>query len=265
MKLPLLSRIARLWPVLSALPLLAAGATSRLPGIGAAMQAAVDAHDVSGTVTVVATRDAVVHCEATGLADIEARTPMHPDTLFWVASMTKPIAGVAVLMLRDEGKLDVTDPVAKHLPEFGGLKTPSGRPANPTIAQIMTHTSGLGEIDREAAAKAGTLADLIPLYLAVPMQDEPGTRWRYSQSGINTAARIVEIAGGQSCDTFLKQRRFDPLGMTNTTFYPSMKRSVHRAVAYIKNRATGALEAAPRAHLRFFDVALGVAQIFNLP
>jgi CubicO group peptidase (beta-lactamase class C family) len=170
---------------------------------------------------------------------------MRPDALFWIASMTKPITGVAVLMLQDEGKLNVANPVAKHIPEFAGLKTPSGQPANLTIAQVMTHTSGLGEADREAAAKAHTLADLIPLFLAARMQFEPGTKWSYSQSGINTAARIVEIAGGLPFDVFLQKRIFDPLGMTNTTFYPARRPSAHRAVAYSKNRTTGALEAAP--------------------
>src|SRR5690348_5892122 len=114
---------------------------------------------------------------------------MTTDTLFWIASMTKPVTAVALLMLQDEGKLKVSDPVAKFIPEFASLKTPSGRPANLTIAQLMTHTSGLGEADRTAAAQAKTLADLIPAFLAAPMQFEPGSQWRYTQSGINTAAR----------------------------------------------------------------------------
>jgi len=235
----------RLCLMLLASPLLVCGATPKLPGIGAVIQSAVDAHDLSGAVTVVVTKDQTVHCEATGLADLARNEPMRPDSLFWIASMTKPVTGVAVLMLQDEGKLNVADPVAKYIPEFASLKTPSGRPANLTIAQIMTHTSGLGEGDGKAAAQARTLADLIPLFLAAPMQFEPGARWRYCQSGINTAARIVEIAGGQPFDVFLQTRLFDPLGMTNTTFYPTRKPSAHLAVAYARNRTTSALEAAP--------------------
>jgi CubicO group peptidase (beta-lactamase class C family) len=159
--------------------------------------------------------------------------------------MTKPVTAVAVLMLEDEGKLKVTDPVAKYIPEFAGLRTPSGKPADLTIAQLLTHTSGLGEAPREGASKARTLADLIPLFLAVPMQYEPGAKWSYTQSGINVASRIVEIVGGLSFDVFLQKRIFDPLGMKDTTFYPTRKPAAHLVVACKKNSTTGALEAAP--------------------
>ena len=206
------------------------------------MQKAVDDQEIAGAVTVVTTQNKVLHCEATGWADIAAGKPMTPDSVFWIASMTKPVTAVAVLMLQDEGKLNVADAVAKYLPEFAGLRTPSGRPANLTIAQCLTHTSGLGEAPREAAAKAHTLGELIPLFLAAPMQYEPGAKWSYCQSGINVASRIVEVVSGESFDVFLQERLFDPLGMKHTTFYPSRKPSAQRAVAYRKDSATGALE-----------------------
>jgi CubicO group peptidase (beta-lactamase class C family) len=227
------------------LPLLASCASPKLPGVGAAVQTAVEARDLSGAVTVVATKDKILHCEATGLANVAKNEPMRPDSLFWIASMTKPVTAVALLMLQDEGQLNVADPVAKYLPEFAGLKTPSGQPANLTVAQLMTHTSGLGESERNAAAQAHTLADLIPRFLAAPMQYEPGTKWQYCQSGINTAARIVEIASGSSFDAFVQQRLFDPLGMKHTTFYPDEKARSRLVIGYTKNRTTGALEAAP--------------------
>jgi CubicO group peptidase (beta-lactamase class C family) len=148
-------------------------------------------------------------------------------------------------MLQDEGKLKVTDPVAKYLPEFAGLKTPSGQPANLTLAQILTHTSGLGEAPREAAAQARTLADLIPLFLDARMQFEPGTKWSYCQSGINTASRIVEVVSGLPFDVFVQQRLFDPLGMKHTTFYPGRKPAAHLVGTGRKNQTTGALESAP--------------------
>lgn len=232
-----------LYPVLLLLPSLVSCTAPKLPGIASAMQAAVDARDISGAVTVVVTKDKIVHLDATGQADMAAKKPMRADTVFWIASMTKPVTAVAVLMLQDEGKLNVSDPVAKHIPEFASLKTPSGRPASVTIAQALTHTSGLGEA--ADAGNARTLADLIPLYLAAPMQYEPGTRWKYTQSGINVAARIVEVASGMSFDAFVQQRIFDPLGMRNTTFYPADKLASHLVTAYAKNKATGALEAAP--------------------
>src|SRR6185369_11772305 len=115
-------------------------------------------NEIAGAVTVVATKDKVIHLESTGFADVAAKKSMTPDTLFWIASMTKPITGTAILMLQDEGKLKVTDPVAKYLPEFANLKTPSGKPANLTITQILTHTSGLGEAPADDAKKAKTLA-----------------------------------------------------------------------------------------------------------
>src|ERR1043165_9020468 len=115
------------------------------------MQELVSKNEITGAVTVVVAKDKILHLESTGLADVASKRPMTPDTLFWIASMTKPTTGTAVLMLQDEGKLNVADPVAKYLPEFAALKTPSGQPANLTIAQLMTHTSGLGEA---AAAQA---------------------------------------------------------------------------------------------------------------
>src|ERR1041384_7605010 len=120
-------------------------AAPKLPGVSAAMQEMIAKNEIAGAVTVVVTRDKVVHLESTGFADVAAKKPMTPDTLFWIASMTKPVTGVAILILQDEGKLNVADPVAKYLPGFADLKTPSGKPANLTITQILTHTSGRGK------------------------------------------------------------------------------------------------------------------------
>jgi CubicO group peptidase (beta-lactamase class C family) len=149
----------------------------KLPGISSAMQEMIGKQEIAGAVTAVVTRDKLLHLDATGFADVAAKRPMTPDTLFWIASMTKPVTGVAILMLQDEGKLNVADPVAKYLPEFATLKTPSGKPANLTLTQILTHTSGLGEAGGPAAQQARTLADLVPPWLAAPMQYEPGDKW----------------------------------------------------------------------------------------
>ena len=229
----------RLYPALLVLPMIACGAAPTLPGVTAAMQSDIAANDRSGSVTVVVTKDKVVHLEAVGLADPAAKTPMRPDSVFWIASMTKPVTAVAILMLQDEGKLNVADPIAKHIPAFAGLKTPSGQPANLTIAQALTHTSGLGEGDPAAVRQAHTLAELIPLYLASPMQYEPGAKWQYTQSGINVAARIVEIASGQSFDAFVQTRILNPLGMKDTTFYPEGKMATRLVVGYKRNQVTG--------------------------
>ncbi len=219
--------------------------TPKLPGVGAAMQEMISKNEIAGAVTVVATKDKTIHLECTGYADVASKRTMSPDTLFWIASMTKPITGTAILMLQDEGKLNVSDPVAKYIPEFANLKTPSGKPANLTITQILTHTSGLGEGDRDELRQAKTLAELVPIWLAAPMQYEPGEKWRYTQSAINAAGRIVEVVSGMTFDAFLQKRLFDPLGMTNTTFYPTDEQRTRLATAYEKNKDTGALGPVP--------------------
>jgi CubicO group peptidase (beta-lactamase class C family) len=234
-------------PLIASLLLVAAvrAESPKLPGVGAALQEQIDRHEIAGAVTMVVSKDRVLHLETTGLADVAAHKPMQADTVFWIASMTKPITATAVLMLQDEGKLDVHDPVAKYLPEFANLKTPSGQPANLTLIQILTHTSGLGEAGGPAAREAKTLADLVPLWLAAPMQFEPGSRWSYCQSGINAAGRVVEVVSGMSFDAFLKKRLFQPLGMTSTTFYPGASERARQVTAYAKNATTGSLEAVP--------------------
>ncbi len=220
-------------------------AVPKLPGVGTAMDAMIAKNEIAGAVTVVVSKDQPLHLESNGYADLAAKRAMTPDTLMWIASMTKPITGVAIMMLQDEGKLSVTDPVAKFIPEFAGLKGPSGQPANLTITQILNHTSGLGEASGPAAQAAKTLAELVPVWLAAKMQYAPGEKWKYTQSGINLAGRIVEVVSGMTFDGFLQQRLFDPLGMTDTTFYPSEAQRPRMVTAYAKNKDTGALEVTP--------------------
>lgn len=261
-----LLRPAPLLAMLLSVSLPASAAT--LPGVGAAMEDMIAKNEIAGAVTVVAAKDKILHLESTGLADVAAKKPIQPDMLFAIASMTKPITATAILMLQDEGKLKVSDPVAKYIPEFGGLKTPSGKPANLTIAQILTHVSGLGEAPAEPARAAKTLSDLVPLWLAAPMQYEPGAQWKYTQSGINAAGRVVEVVSGMSFDTFLQQRLFTPLGMKDTTFYPNEAQRARLVTAYAKNRQTGVLEIAPPRNV---DVArrdrppLGNGGLYSTP
>ncbi len=221
-------------------------AEAKLAGVGAAMQQMIDRQEIAGAVTMVLAKDRVLHFETTGFADIATKRPMTGETLFWIASMTKPVTGAAIMILQDEGKLNVDDPVAKHVPEFAALKTPSGKPANLTIKQILTHTSGLGEPSGDAARNAKTLTDLVPIWVATPMQYEPGERWKYTQSGINVAGRIVEVISGMTFDAFLQKRIFDPLGMKATTFYPTAQQIPQIATPYTKNRETGAFEVGPQ-------------------
>lgn len=240
------TRCCHLAATVSAVVLLAALSAfadgPKLPGVAAAMQELISKSEIAGAVTVVVSKDTVLDLEAVGFADVAAKKPMLSDTLFWIASMTKPITGVAILMLQDEGKLNVADPVAKYLPEFANLKTPSGKPANLTITQILTHTSGLREASGPDAQQAKTLADLVPLWLKAPTQYEPGEKWNYNQSGINAAARIVEVVSGRTFDVFLQERLFDPLGMKHTTFYLTPELRSRLVTAYAKNKDTGSLD-----------------------
>ena len=234
----------RLTPLLSAALVLSvassAWAAPEMPAVTAAMQGAVDAHEIAGAVTLVATRDKVVHLGTTGFADLAAHQPMPPDALFWIASMSKPVTSVAILMLQDEGKLSVSDPVAKYLPAFAALKAPSGQAANLTIAQLLNHTSGLADLRPAEMRPIKTLPDLVAAYAAAPLQFEPGSTWRYTSAGFNIAGRIIEIVTGESFDAFLQHRLFDPLGMKDTTFYPSEAQRSRIAHGYRANPATGA-------------------------
>ena len=195
----------------------------------------VDQKEVAGTVTLVVMRDKVAALDAVGLADAAHNTPMKADTIFWIASMTKPIAATAVMMLQDEGKLSVEDPIGKHVPELKDLKTKDGKPANVTLRHLLTHTAGMGEVTAEQSRKAEKLADLIPHYAAQAVKFEPGTKWEYSQSGINTLGRVVEVVSGQTFDAFVQERLFTPLGMKDTTFYLKPEQLPRLAKAYRKN------------------------------
>jgi len=198
------------------------------------MRKAVDSKEVSGAVTLVASAEGITHLDATGLADIAKNIPMRPDTIFWIASMTKPVTATAILMLQDEGKLSVDDLVEKHLPEFANLKTKTGEPAKLTIRHLLTHSSGMSELSGTESQGIKTLAELMPLYVAKPVQFTPGSKWAYCQSGINTAGRIVEVASGLSLPDFFERRLFSPLGMKDTTFYLTTEQLPRYATSYKK-------------------------------
>src|SRR5690606_7582840 len=144
----------------------------------------------------------------------------------------KPITATAVLMLQDRGKLSVDDPVEKHLPAFERLRGPDGEPARVTIRHLLTHTSGLAEATPEGSRAARTLADLVPHFVEQPLRFEPGSRWEYCQSGINTAGRIVEVVSGEPLEEFLRAELFEPLGMGDTTFFLSEEQLPRLATSY---------------------------------
>ena len=226
----------------------------RLERIDAVLQRHIDERRLAGAVTLVARKGSVVHFEAQGVMDLESKRPMSKDTLFRMASSTKPVTGVAVMMLVEEGKIRLTDPVSKFITEFKGLKVavrtdveaesevvPADREI--TIRDLLTHTSGLGSgglgtrrVPRESLWPSGseeTLASFIPRLSAVPLDFQPGTRWRYSGlPGLDVLGRVVEVVSGQSYDAFLRQRIFEPLGMTDTFFVVPEDRQSRLATVY---------------------------------
>jgi CubicO group peptidase (beta-lactamase class C family) len=221
---------------------------SGLPQVAAKMRAQVDAGEIAGAVTLVTGPERVLHLDAVGMADREAGVPLKTDAIFWIASMTKPITATAVLMLQDEGKLSVEDPVGKYIPELAHLKTADGVEHVVTIRHLLTHTSGMSEISQDEARSSHTLADVIPHYAAKPLQFVPGSRWTYCQSSINTAARVVERVSGQSFPEFLEKRLFGPLGMKDTTFYLTPEQEKRLAKSYART-PEGELKEAPNVIL----------------
>lgn len=227
----------------------------RLKRIDEVMARHIHAGVITGAVTAVARRGQIVHFQSHGLLNFENRQPMPKNALFRMASSSKPITGVAVMMMVEEGRIRLSDPVSQYIPELKSLKVavpkagqsaaaagsgPDSRPQYDlvpaqreiTIKDLLTHTSGLQSglgtttqpVDRQPN---DTLATYIPKLAAAPLDFQPGTQWRYSPgAGIDTLGRIVEIVSGMPLDRFLRQRIFEPLGMRDTYFnVPEAERS----------------------------------------
>jgi CubicO group peptidase (beta-lactamase class C family) len=218
----------------------------KLAQIPVRMKRFVDEGQISGVVTVVGTKDGVVEYDAVGLRDIEGKKPMTKDTVFRIASMTKPVTAMAAMILVDEGKLNVDDPVEKILPEFRGQVAIAGIKGNNvavklpdrkiTVADLMRHTSGQGGLPPGLAdlyvLRNHTLAEGVMAFSQRPLEFEPGTRWAYCNVGIDTLGRIVEVVSGVPYETFLQKRIFEPLGMNDTTFYPTAEQFERAARLY---------------------------------
>ena len=212
-----------------------------VPVIRDRIRKSIAAKEIAGAVTLVATPDRIIHLDASGHA-VLPNEDMQTDAIFWIASMSKPVLAALLLMLQDEGLLNVDDPVEKYLPEFKGLKTKDGKAAPVTIRHLLTHTSGMGEITADQARASKKLADVIPLYIAKPVGFTPGSKWVYCQSGINTGGRIAEVVTGEPLEKLLQKRLFGPLGMKDTTFYLTEKQLPRLAKSY-RRTDKGDLEA----------------------
>ena len=222
--------------------------------IGGALRPFVESRSLAGAVVLVADREKVLSLEAVGFEDVAAKKGMRTDALFWVASQSKPITATALMMLVDEGKIKLDDAVEKYLPEFRELWLAAYRDKDHlllkrpgeaiTVRQILSHTSGLAF----ASAMEQPTLDGLPLKVAVksyamtPLLFEPGSKYQYSNAGINTAGRLIEVISGLSYEDFLKTRLLEPLGMKDTTFRPDERRIARLAKSYKANASKTDLE-----------------------
>ena len=216
----------------------------RLARISATAQAFIDDGQLAGTVTVVARRGKVAHFEAYGMMDIAANKPMQKDTIFRIYSMTKPIAAAAVMMLCEEGKLQLDAPASTYLPELGNLKVATEVDAETltlveadwdmTVRDLMRHTSGLPGAAQYMAGQTAidkryreaglhllhecNLQEMVERLGRIPLLYQPGTKWHYSIAA-DVLGRLIEVVSGQPFDVFLAERIFQPLGMVDTGFY----------------------------------------------
>jgi CubicO group peptidase (beta-lactamase class C family) len=214
--------------------------SERLARLSDGMQSLVQQGRLAGVVTMVARHGKVVEFEAAGKRDIAAGLPMQKDSIFRIYSMSKPITGVAMMMLFEEGKWQLNDPVAKYIPEFAGLKVystdPSGNvvlkdQAHPmTMRELMSHTAGFTygffsttpvdklQLQADVLNIDNTLDELIHRVAKLPLNAQPGSEWHYSIS-VDIQGYIVQKLSGMPFDEFLQKRIFKPLNMVDTAFY----------------------------------------------
>ena len=235
---------------LAVLPL-AAGSARRekeLPErVREGMRRFVDDKQIAGAVALVSRPDKVLAIEAVGNRDVESGAAMETSTIFRIMSLTKPITAIGVMMLVDEGKLRLDDLVERHLPEFRGQKLYAGfsgdrprlisSPRPITIRDLLTHTSGLPDTPPPGYTDLDkhpdfSLAEAVKVIGGRPLSFAPGTKWAYSNAGMSTLGRIVEVVSGKPYDVFLQERLFTPLGMVDTTFYPTAEQMKRVATVY---------------------------------
>jgi CubicO group peptidase (beta-lactamase class C family) len=220
------------------------------PEVTAAMQPYLDSYKLAGIIAVIADKSGRIRYKnVLGYADVEAKKPMSEDNVFWIASMTKMFAGASIMMLVDEGKVSLDDPVTKFIPQLEKwmvveekdqshvLLKPLVRPV--TIRHVLSHTSGLtgsSELQQVTGSDSTSLKARALSSVTGPLQWQPGDKYAYGNQGMNIAARIVEIVSGMPYEEFLQKRFFDPLGMKETTFWPSEAQIARLAGAYGPNK-----------------------------
>ena len=220
------------------------------PEVSAAMQPYLDGHKLAGVIAIVADKTGRIHYRnILGYCDVEAKKPISEDNVFWIASMSKMFAGASIMMLVDEGKVSLDDPVSKFIPQLNKwmvvaekdeahvLLRPPVRPV--TIRHVLSHTSGLtgsSELQQVSGSDSTPLKARALSSVTGPLQWQPGEKYQYGNQGMNIAARVVEIVSGMPYQEFLQKRFFDPLGMTETTFWPSEAQAARLCGAYGPNK-----------------------------
>jgi CubicO group peptidase (beta-lactamase class C family) len=219
----------------------------RLQTIRPRLQALVDQGAIPGVVALVARHGKVALLEAVGWRDVENKKPMQADSIFQIMSMTKNFTGVAVMMLVEEGKVDLKRPIEEYLPEYRGIQVEEKQftgPGNvhapehpPAVWQLLDHTSGLGDDpEGELADNPHTmrvpLADAVRFYAHTHLQFEPGTRWSYSNMGIATLGRLVEMISGEDYVQFIRNHILEPLGMKDSFYFPPEDKKDRMALVY---------------------------------
>lgn len=222
---------------------------ARLARIPKRMQEFVDAGKAAGIVTLVARHGRVASLDAVGFQELESRTPMKVDTIFRIASLTKPVTCAGMMILVDEGRVSVLDPVEKYIPEFKNQKVSACSPAEGctsvspkrpvNILDLMTHTSGLpGSAPAGSGPAAATLAEQAAAGGKLALLFEPGTAWNYSNIGYIALGRIIEVVSKKPFDEFMAEHVFGPLGMKDTMFFPPDDRRARIAAVYSDENGT---------------------------
>lgn len=247
--------------LVTALALPVAHLTAAPTAVAPRLQPFVQKHELAGAVALVVGKDKVLAVEAVGFADIAGQKAMRTDSMFWIASQSKPMTATAVMMLVDEGKIALDDAVGKYLPEFRGQMVVAEKdgehqllrkPSHPiTVREVLSHVSGLPfQSDVEKPTLDGLpLEAAVHSYAMTPLQSEPGTKYQYSNAGINTAARIIEVVTKMKYEEFMQLRLFTPLGMKNTTFWPTKNQAKRIAKSYRPDKAETHLEEFPISQL----------------
>ena len=222
---------------------------AKLGQVPAVMKDFVARDKISGSVTLIATHNHILHFEAIGLADIANNKPMTKETLFWIASMTKPITATAFMTLVDEGKVSVDDEVSKYIPSFKDIKLNGKPPARPvTLRDLLTHTSGIGEAGQSQSVAGSTLEAIADRIAAAPMKFEPGAKWNYG-SGLTVIGRVIEVVTKESYENYLQKSILDPLKMNDTTFHLTAQQIPRVAKNYKPGKDGKGLEESPNAYV----------------